>query len=169
MVTLTCCGCSLRLQTLVAYGRCILCRTELNLDISFDSEAWALTLSTPAPSTYHSHLISALQHVVCYRTMLSRHLMCSLLFTYGPPYSLIPSIHFLASSTPSSTLSAFVPCPIAVGAPALPPALPPMTGVTDAAHLGPSAPAGAREGGYNRVGSVYRLQYRKLEVEIGRE
>mgnify|MGYP006877418269 CR=1 FL=1 len=56
-------------------------------------------------------------------------------------YSLRFSIHFLASSTPSSTLSAFVPCPIAVGAPGFPPALPPIIGVTAEAHLGPSAPA----------------------------
>jgi hypothetical protein len=51
------------------------------------------------------------------------------------------SMNFVASSTPASTLSAFVPWPMAVGAPALPPALPPMMGVTAEAHLGPSAPA----------------------------
>jgi hypothetical protein len=56
-------------------------------------------------------------------------------------YNFSPSINFLASSTPSSTFSAFVPCPIAVCAPGFPPALPPTTGVTAAAHLGPSAPA----------------------------
>jgi hypothetical protein len=51
-----------------------------------------------------------------------------------------PSIHFVASSTPWSTFSAFVPWPMAVGAPGLPPALPPTMGVTAAAHFGPSAP-----------------------------
>lgn len=56
-------------------------------------------------------------------------------------YNLKFSIHFLASSTPSSTLSTLVPWPIAVGAPGLPPALPPIIGVTAEAHLGPSAPA----------------------------
>ena len=56
-------------------------------------------------------------------------------------HSLRFSIHFVASATPSSTLSALVPWPIAVCAPGLPPAFPPMMGVTDDAHLGPSAPA----------------------------
>jgi hypothetical protein len=56
-------------------------------------------------------------------------------------YIFNPSINFVASSTPSSTLSAFVPCPMAVCAPGFPPALPPIIGVTAPAHFGPSAPA----------------------------
>lgn len=81
----------------------------------------------------------------CISTSTSIHPSIHLIFSnppqnQSPTYSARLSIHLAASATPSSTLSAFVPWPTAVGAPGLPPALPPTMGVTAAAHLGPSAP-----------------------------
>lgn len=65
-------------------------------------------------------------------------------------------MYFLASSTPSSTLSALVPWPMAVGAPAFPPALPPTTFATWEAHSGPEAPL--EEKGYVIVSINFEKQ-----------